>query len=390
MTKKLFWIQPYDKEFEATITAVRKEGTVLDQTLFYPRSGGQASDRGILKMGDLKLEVDNVSKADDEIIHQIPTEFLDTMNIGDKITGTIDWEYRYGLMKAHTSQHLFSAIVKKMLDIDTGRVDISFEEVTFQLTKSLSYDQLKSAYKEINRICTVENIKIISKIITYKEAVDLSKDIRGEELPKHDTIRLIESENYDLTACGGTHVRNSNEIGLLFIYEFKRGTDIKYNVGMKALTEISEMIPDLLEFSNSINQPITNLNETLKKRSNLIDNLQRDKIDLTINILHKLSENPNLKIENIGISYIDFQVDNKTLSKEFKNFPPNSLLIIKLEEKKYKIFSNSKDILAKEVIQYLIEKYEGKGGGSDTSAQCALDNKPVDILNDMKIFLNQK
>ena len=98
MTKKLFWTQPYDKEFKATIIAVRKEGIVLDQTLFYPRSGGQASDRGILKMGNLKFDVEAVSKDGDEIIHQITTDFRDNMNVGDKIIGIIDWEYRYGLM----------------------------------------------------------------------------------------------------------------------------------------------------------------------------------------------------------------------------------------------------------------------------------------------------
>ncbi len=387
MTKKLFWTQPYEKEFEATIIAVRKEGVVLDQTLFYPRSGGQASDRGILKVGNLKFDVETVSKEGDDIIHQIATDFRDHMNIGDKITGIIDWEYRYGLMKAHSSQHLFSAIVKKNFEIETGRVDINFEEVTLELSKRLSYDQLKTAYMEVNWICSVDNIKIIGKMLSYEEAVKFQEKIRGTELPKHDTIRLIESENCDLTACGGTHVQNSTEIGPLFIYEFKRGTDIKYKVGAKALKGLSEIITDILEFSDSINQPIINLKENFKKRSDLIANLQRDNIDLTINILHKLSEYPNLKIENTAISYIEFQVDNKTLSKEFKNFPPNSLLVIKLEEKKYKVFSKCKNIVANEVIQYLIERYGGKGGGSNQSAQALLDHTPKDILSDLKSFL---
>ena len=390
MTIKLYWINSYEREFEATIIAVRKEGVVLDQTLFYPRSGGQASDRGVLKVGDLTFDVKGVSKEDDEIIHQIASDFHDKMKVGEKIIGIIDWEYRYGLMKAHSSQHIFSAIAKKNFDIDTVRVVINFEEVALQLSKELGYNQLKFIYKEVNRICTADNVKIIGKIVSYEEAFNLPDKIRGKELPKHDNIRLIESENYDLTACGGTHVQNSTEIGPLFIYEFKRGVEIKYNVGAKALTGLSEITIDMLESSNSINKPIMNFKESFNKRSDLIENLQRNKIDLTIKNLNRISKYPDFKTGNVAVSYIDFQIDNKTLSKEFKNFPSNSLLIIKLEDKKIKVLSNCKDVIANGVIQYLIEKYGGKGGGSEQFAQCSLNNKPKDILNDMKLFLNQK
>lgn len=117
MTKKLFWTHPYEKEFEATIIAVKKKGVVLDQTLFYPRGGGQSFDRGILKVGNLTFEVKDVLRKDDEIIHYIPSKYKIRLKVGDKVRGVIDWVYRYVLMKAHTSQHIFSAdILKKDLE----------------------------------------------------------------------------------------------------------------------------------------------------------------------------------------------------------------------------------------------------------------------------------
>ena len=110
MTKTLFWKNSYEKELEATILDRKTEGIILDQTLFYPGGGGQASDRGILKKGDLAFIVDNVIKQENEIVHHITSDFQDQLKIGDIISGKIDWEYRYGLMKAHSSQHIFSAV----------------------------------------------------------------------------------------------------------------------------------------------------------------------------------------------------------------------------------------------------------------------------------------
>ena len=225
MTKKLFWAQPYEKEFEATIIAIRKEGVVLDQTLFYSEGGGQASDRGILKAGNLKFEVEDVFKKGKEIIHHIKSDFQDKLKVGDKVIGIIDWVYRYGLMKAHSSQHIFSAIILRKFNIETTRVKIDFEDVSFNLAQEISYNQLKSAFQETNVICTLDNHEIVGEIISLEEAKKFSNQIRGD-IPKEDAIRLIRAENCDLVCCGGTHVQNTTEIGPLVIYSFQKGKDI--------------------------------------------------------------------------------------------------------------------------------------------------------------------
>ena len=381
MTKKLFWAHPYEKEFEATVIAVKKEGIILDQSLFYPRGGGQPSDRGILKVRDLIFEVEDILKKDDEILHQISSNSRGKLKVGEKIIGVIDWEYRYGLMKAHSSQHIFSAIILRKYNIETSQVYLDFEDVTINLAQKISYGQLKSTFQETNEICTLVNHEIVGQSISFEEAKKISKEIRGD-LPKEDQIRLIRAENCDLVCCGGTHVLNSTEIGPLIIHSFKKGKEIKYFVGNKAIEILSELNVDLLNSANLLGQPITKIKETIEKQTNFISKLQQENMSLALKTLKIISDNPITTIKNVAIYILELEIDNKILNKEFKNFPSNSLLIINIGNNRIRVFSKSQ-----EIIQYLIGKYGGKGGGSNQSAQALLDNTPKEILSDLKSFL---
>ncbi|MFX1596628.1 MAG: alanine--tRNA ligase-related protein, partial [Promethearchaeota archaeon] len=141
MTKKLFWENVYDTTFTAEVISVYEDGIILDQTLFYPESGNQASDTGYLKIKENNFKVEKVTKEGENILHHISSDFKYKINIGDKVEGEIDWNYRYGLMKAHTSQHIFSAVIKNMYNIDTVRAILNFEEVFLQISQDLDYEQ---------------------------------------------------------------------------------------------------------------------------------------------------------------------------------------------------------------------------------------------------------
>ena len=386
MTEPLFWKNPYKKEFEATIIGVKKEGVVLDQTLFYPGGGGQASDRGILKNGALTFKVDNVIKQENEIVHHIALDFQDQLKEGDIITGKIDWEYRYGLMKAHSSQHIFSAVILRKFNIETTRIDIEFEDVTLNLAQKINYDWLKSALIETNEICISVNHEIVGEIISFEDAEKISNEIRGV-LPKEDQIRLIRAENCDIVCCGGTHVQNSIEIGPLIIYSFKKGKNLKYYVGNKAIKLLSELDVGILNSAQLLGQPINKINETIEKQTSIISKLQQENIDLAIKTMSILSKNPVITIKNIAIYILEIEIENIILSKEFYNFPLNSLLIINIGNNRIKVLSKCHEIMANDVIQYLTRTYGGKGGGSNQSAQALLDSKPKEILSDLKSFL---
>ena len=110
-------------------------------------------------------------------------------------------------------------------------------------------------------------------------------------------------------------------------------------------------------------------------------------MSLSIKTLKLISENPFTTIINIPIYILEIEMDNKILNKEFKNFPSDSLLIINVGNNRIRVLSKSQEIIANDLIQYLIRKYGGKGGGSKQSAQALLNNKPKELLSDLKSFL---
>ena len=386
MTEPLFWKNPYIKEFEATIIGVKKEGVVLDQTLFYPGGGGQASDRGILKNGALTFKVDNVYKQENEIVHHIALDFQDQLKEGDIITGKIDWEYRYGLMKAHSSQHIFSAVILKDYNIETAQIYLGFEDVTIKFAQEINYELLKPALQEINDICISDTRKILTNTFSYEEAKKLTHNIRGE-IPNEDPVRLVQVENCDTVCCGGIHLQNSTEIGPLYIYEFKRGNEIKYYLGNKASKLLSESNIDVLNIAKLLEQPVTKIKEVIERRSNLISNLQVKNMNFALKILEIMSQNALATINDVAVNILNLEIDNKILKKQFKNFPSNSLLVIITEDKRVIILSNSQYVIANNLLDYLVKKYGGKGGGSKLSAQGSFETKPKDLLLALKSFL---
>ncbi|MFX0004710.1 MAG: alanyl-tRNA editing protein [Promethearchaeota archaeon] len=379
MSKKLYWEDAYESKFTAKVIAVNDDGVVLDKTLFYPESGNQASDHGYLKIGNLKFKVDKVSKDGEEILHHITSDFKNKINIGDEVRGEIDWDYRYGIMKAHTSQHIFSAVFKNKYNIDTHRAILNFEDVFLQISQNINFEQLKIILTEVNKICNSNNLRLTSRIISKFESEKFPDKIRSE-IPDEEKIRLVEIKYLDLVCCGGTHVRDTTEIGPIFVYEFKKGNEIRYVVGNKAIEMSSNIDIDLIALANNINSPIVKLKELLKKRLELLDNIQEQHKDLSYRLLELISKTPSKRINNIDLFYIDFNVDIKILNKSLDYFPPNSLIIVKFEENKIRLLSPEAVIDSNKLMQELIRNFGGKGGGNPKSSQGFLNKMPENLL----------
>ena len=211
-TKKLWLLDNYIKEFDATVTKNKKDYVCLDQTAFYPLGGGQPSDIGFLKWDDKKSEIKEVIKKGDTIKHIINGE---KPPVGTKVHGNINWDRRYSHMKMHTAQHIISGIifddynartVGNQIHADYSRVD--FHPVNF------SEKDLEKIEKKFNEI-----IKQNLPIKIYEEERDsLEKRVDQQRanldlLPKFITkLRIVEIEGFDICPCAGTHVRNTSEI----------------------------------------------------------------------------------------------------------------------------------------------------------------------------------
>ncbi|MHA2394077.1 MAG: alanine--tRNA ligase-related protein [Promethearchaeota archaeon] len=383
MTEKLYWQDAYETKFVAMVKEIKENGVVLDRTLFYPESGNQSSDRGYLKVKGSKFEVKNVTKEGEEIIHHISIEFKEKIKVGDIIEGEIDWDYRYGLMKAHSSQHIFSAILKSKYDVDTNRAILNFEDVFIQMSQSLDYDQLNDLLYEVNAICTSTDLNLDSKIMIIEEAKKVKSKIRST-IPNEPQIRLIEIGDIDLVCCGGTHIRHTTEIGSPFIYNFKNGSEFRYFVGNKAALMSSQNNIDVLELTNELNITLDQFKEIIKKRLDLTKKLQAQQKDLSLKLLESIAKIPLKIIDNISLFFIDFDVDIKILSKCLDKFPPNSLIIVNMGENKIRLLSMSNHVSANNLTQELIKQYGGKGGGNPKSAQGVLEKTPADLIDDIE------
>ncbi|KKN27034.1 hypothetical protein LCGC14_0868640 [marine sediment metagenome] len=388
MTRKLYWETPYDKQFTAKVVSIKTEGIILDQTLFYPYGGNQLSDHGIIRIKDVDFSIKNVTKEDNEIIHHITPNFQNKVKVGEEVVGQIDWKRRYGLMKSHTSQHIFSAVIKNKYDINTIRATLNFEDVSLSISRVLSYEQLKSVLQEINEIFCFNNLKINGRILAHKEIEPLRDLIRGN-IPNKSQIRIVEIEDLDMVCCGGTHVKNSTEIGSLFIYDFKKGKEIKYCIGANCLNMLTNINVDLLDISNSLNVSISNIRVKNNKNNVLISNLQDKNKILALKTLKLIAKNPIDTINGVLIFILEYDMDHKIISKNMHLFPLETVLVIKMTPKKFRIISKIQAVNANNIMQVFIKKFGGKGGGNSSSAQGTFNIDPEDIISDLKEILSK-
>lgn len=218
MSKALYLDDMLLKEFEAEVVSV-KDGKfiVLDQTLFYPKSGGIANDEGILVRGSDTFNVVYVGKFSGQISHEVDKEGL---QVGDKVTGTLDWNRRYKLMRFHTAAHVLSGAFFKNLGakitgneistLDQGRIDFNLEN----FDRKLIEEQVEKSNEIIQADYPVE-VYSLQRSEVEKDP-DLIKLAMG--LPKNiDVIRIVDIKNFDRQPDGGCHVQSLKEIGKINI-----------------------------------------------------------------------------------------------------------------------------------------------------------------------------
>ncbi len=212
MTETRYLDAMYDREFEATVERVAGDRIVLDRTLFYPTGGGQPCDTGVLEADGETWDVTSVEKKD-TIYHAVdgtpPEE-------GATVTARIDWERRYAHMRYHTAQHLLSAVLLDEYDARTTGNQLYDDRARIDC----AYDRFSD--EEFDRIESVMNDRIAEGIAVnwYEmerkeaEATLDPERTRIHLLPESiREIRIVEIEGYDRTACAGTHVKNTDEIG---------------------------------------------------------------------------------------------------------------------------------------------------------------------------------
>ncbi|HSL43953.1 MAG TPA: alanyl-tRNA editing protein [Anaerolineales bacterium] len=225
MTELLYQTDSYIREFDANITSVllSERAVALDRTAFYPGGGGQPCDFGTLTVGESTYPVMKVKKQGEDVLHFLAEGPLLPAE-GTTVHGTLDWARRYELMRTHTALHILCGTVFRNygalvtggdMEPGKGRLDFEFETMRGELVR------------EIEAAINAEAAKgraVRVKILPREEAFQIPDLIRTKInlLPEGIAqVRTVEIVGLDLQADGGTHVRNTNEVGTIRVVDYK-------------------------------------------------------------------------------------------------------------------------------------------------------------------------
>jgi misacylated tRNA(Ala) deacylase len=213
VNKALYLVDSYLKESDATVVSVKDaKYVVLDQTIFYPNSGGQPYDTGKIVRGDEDFGVVYVGKFSGEISHEVDHVGLQA---GDRVHLVLDWDRRYRLMRSHTAAH----VVASMLNQGTGalitgnQLDVDHIRFDFNLEK-FDREVLEAYLTKANRLfCADVPVKWYE--LPREEAMKIPGVVKmaGAFPPNLPLLRIVEIMGVDKQADGGTHVRNLREVG---------------------------------------------------------------------------------------------------------------------------------------------------------------------------------
>jgi misacylated tRNA(Ala) deacylase len=212
---KLFEKDSYIKEFETEIINLDKENNIiwLKKTAFYGKSGGQPGDTGFLSTESKILKVTETLKKENALLHQVNS--INDLKIGDLIKGKIDWEQRYKYMKMHTALHLLCAVIP--MGVTGGQIGALKSRLDFNAdANSINKEEIQEKLNQILK----KNHEISYEWIENEDLQKKPELVRTMSVkpPKtEDKIRLVKIGNIDLQPCGGTHVKNTSEIGSILI-----------------------------------------------------------------------------------------------------------------------------------------------------------------------------
>jgi alanyl-tRNA synthetase len=242
MTKRLYYDQPELCEFSSTIEGVvspsgeqARTGVILKETAFYPTSGGQVHDTGWLQAGGERVRVSEVADMEDgRIMHYL--EAPAKLPVGEAAHGQIDEDRRRDHMQQHSGQHVLSAAFIELYEMPTLSFHMGEDSCSIDLaTPALNGDQVAAAEKRANEI-VLQNRPVHIRYVTRAEAEKLG--LRKLPPAERDELRLIEVEDLDLTACGGTHVSATGSIGAILLRKtekVRQGMRVEFVCGARAV-----------------------------------------------------------------------------------------------------------------------------------------------------------
>ena len=383
---RLYYTDSYLVEFDAVVRDMAKQGdrwvATLDRTAFYPTSGGQPFDTGTL--GNAKV-VDVFDQQDGTVGHVLDG----VLEKRSRVRGHIDWERRFDHMQQHTGQHLLSAAFEKELGAKTVSFHLGSATSTIDLDKELSPEQIANAETAANTVVW-EDREICVTFMTAHEAAKLP--LRKEPTREGD-IRIIEIKDYDLSACGGTHLSRTGGIGMAAIVgaeRFKGGMRVEFVCGSRALRAhrglrdaVTGAVRLLSVLPDELPAAIEKLQAASKAQQKAQDVLrERVAVHEASALAAKGQKIGGLTLVAEALSGWDAN-GLKTLASAIASNPGTAVVLVTTESPLLVVVARSDDLTIDSgaVLTKLMGRFGGKGGGRGKMAQGGgLSGTPVEVL----------
>ena len=266
MTERLYYSDSYLSEFRARVVEADPAGlrVYLDRTAFYPTSGGQPFDLGTLG-GSRVVEV---ADEEDRVVH-----VLDTPVVTEEVEGRIDWSRRFDHMQQHTGQHLLSAVFEELHSIPTLSFHMGVESSTIDLGVP-SLDPGRVAGVEDRCAEIVAQARPVS--VNYEDSAAVS-GLRKES-QRTGVLRIVSIADLDRSACGGTHVRSTSEIGPLLIRKLEKirgNVRIEFVCGRRAMGHARRDYRLLSEIGRELSAPFERVLELVAAQAARVKALEK-------------------------------------------------------------------------------------------------------------------
>jgi len=283
LTERLYYTDCFLHEFDARVLSVTRAagGTavMLDRSAFYPTSGGQTFDTGWLGLAADASRLRVLEVTEDErtgdVLHVVEAA-PEHLQPGSNIRGSIDRERRLDHMQQHSGQHVLSAAFERLYELATLSFHMGDESCTIDLAAtSVSPAQLKEAERLSNEI-VAEDRAVEIRFATPEEARTMG--VRKIPAAAHEKLRLIDIRDFDLNACGGTHVRSTGQIGAILLRKtdkVKQGVRVEFVCGLRAMGTARRDFETLTEAAGLFSTHIREVPQQVRKSLEEIRSAQK-------------------------------------------------------------------------------------------------------------------
>lgn len=398
MTDRLYYHDSFLYDFDAEIREANESprpAVVLDRTAFYPTSGGQIFDTGSIVFPNSEpsdsaatqtLRVAEVTEREDgKIVHYLEVPPPKDLKPGSRVHGQIDASRRRDHMQQHSGQHVLSAAFVRLYNMPTVSFHMGDDYCSIDLqmsdldTPNLTKDQIESAERLANEIIQ-ENRAVDIRFVTRDEAGKLG--LRKLPPAERDELRLIDIHDFDLSACGGTHVRQTGQIGCILLRKtekVRQGWRVEFVAGQRAVATARRDFTTLTEASSLFSSHIYDVPQQVRKSLDESRSLRRQR-EQTLDELAEaqaaalLAQTPETNGRKVITRIFADRDLNfvKLLAQKLTRLAPNAVaLLATASSQPSLVFAQSVgqpfDMGA--LLKETMAKLGGRGGGSKDMAQ---------------------